>query len=297
MRILDKVRSDDGAMKYLLGLEDGMRVEAVFLALEDNDKDSLCISSQVGCPLTCRFCATGKIGFGRNLTATEIAEQVRTTLGDLQFSPRRRFDLSYMGMGEPLLNLPAVVESKNLICTTFEGFYFYISTVGVAPKIRELATVSPDFTLQISLHSPFDDLRQRIMPINAAHPIKALLDAGEIYASASKRAVVLNYCLMADVNDLTHHAFELVELIRSRPFRVQLVNFNPHTSIAFSPSTDDRAMAFLAVLKSAGVPAHYGRQLGLQEGAGCGQLDADYHANQLSRRDRDMAPLLEGSTE
>ncbi|HEV7976546.1 MAG TPA: radical SAM protein [Amycolatopsis sp.] len=171
MRILDKIASGDGATKFLLGLDDDARIEAVFLRLEDNNKDSLCISSQVGCALACRFCSTGVIGFSRDLTPEEIVEQVELVLDDLGFVQRRRFDLSYMGMGEPLLNLDAVVSSRDLLRERFKDFTFYVSTVGVTAGIRELARRSPDFGLQISLHAPTDELRSQIMPINRAHPI------------------------------------------------------------------------------------------------------------------------------
>jgi 23S rRNA (adenine2503-C2)-methyltransferase len=284
MRILDKIASGDGATKFLLELDDDSRIEAVFLRLEDNDKDSLCISSQVGCALACRFCSTGVIGYGRDLTAQEIVDQVELILDDLGFVQRRRFDLSYMGMGEPLLNLDAVVSSKDLLRERFKDFTFYVSTVGVTAGIRELARRSPDFGLQISLHAPTDGLRSQIMPINRAHPIAELLSAGEGYAKASGHSVVLNYCLMGGVNDDPRHASSLAQLIAGRPFRVQLVNFNPHVTIPFSSSTDDRALAFLDVLRQAGIRSHYGRQLGKQDGAGCGQLDADYAAGQFGRR-------------
>jgi 23S rRNA (adenine2503-C2)-methyltransferase len=284
MRILDKIVSSDGAIKFLLGLDDDARVESVFLRLEDNNKDSLCISSQVGCALACRFCSTGVIGYSRDLTAEEIVEQVELVLDDLGFVQRRRFDLSYMGMGEPLLNLDAVVSSKDLLREQFKDFTFYVSTVGVTAGIRELARRSPDFGLQISLHAPTDELRSQIMPINRAHPIAELLDAGEEYANASGHSIVLNYCLMGGVNDDTGHASTLAQLIAGRPYRVQLVNFNPHVTIPYSSSTDERALAFLDVLQQAGIRSHYGRQLGNQDGAGCGQLDADYAAGQFSRR-------------
>jgi 23S rRNA (adenine2503-C2)-methyltransferase len=281
MKILDKIVSGDGATKFLLGLDDGARVESVFLRLEDNDKDSLCISSQVGCALACRFCSTGVIGFSRNLTTQEIVNEVEVVLDDLDFVPRRRFDLSYMGMGEPLLNLDAVVSSRDVLRERFKDFTFFISTVGVTAGIRDLAQRSPDFGLQISLHAPTDEMRSRIMPINRAHPIAELLDAGEEYAKASGHSVVLNYCLMGGVNDDVRHAATLAQLIAGRPFRVQLVNFNPHETIPFSSSTDEHALAFLNVLQQAGIRSHYGRQLGNKDGAGCGQLDADYIAGQF----------------
>lgn len=284
MKILEKITSDDGATKFLLGLDDGARVESVFLRLEDNNKDSLCISSQVGCALACRFCSTGVIGYQRDMTADEITQQVDVVLNAMEFEQTRRFDLSYMGMGEPLLNLDAVIASKDRLAHQHDGFNFYLSTVGLAPKIRELADRAPDFFLQISLHAPVDDLRTRIMPINAAHPIAKLLDSGEVYASASGKPVVLNYCLMRGVNDQDKHAVALASLVVGRPFRVQLVNFNPHISIGYEAVGEECATGFLSILQDAGVPAHYGRQLGKDSGAGCGQLDADYAAGQLRRR-------------
>jgi 23S rRNA (adenine2503-C2)-methyltransferase len=281
MEILDKVSSHDGATKYLFGLDDGLRIESVFLRMEREGKESLCISSQVGCALACQFCSTGIIGYKRNLSAEEIAEQVFTVFRDLEFIPRRRFDLSYMGMGEPMLNLDAVLESKRILTTRYPRFSLHLSTVGIAPRIRELAERSPDFVLQISLHAPEDELREQIMPVNAAHNIQKVLGAAEHYAVRCGRPVTLNYCLMAGINDDIRLAHRLARLIGNRPFRVQLVNFNPHVAIRYQPTADDRVELFARILAEAGLRVHIREQLGRLQGAGCGQLDADYGAGQF----------------
>jgi 23S rRNA (adenine2503-C2)-methyltransferase len=284
VKILERVPSVDGATRYLLELADSLRVEAVFLVMDHVGKDSLCVSSQVGCTYTCRFCSTGLIGYKRDLTADEIVDQVTSVLSDRGFTATRKFDIKYMGMGEPLLNIDAVIESKNRLQQRFPDFTFHLSTVGLASKIRELAARSPNIGLQISLHAPTDELRTRIMPINTTYPIAEVLAAGEMYAAASPLPVTLNYCMMRGVNDRPEHAAQLAELVRGRPLRVQLVNFNPHVSVGYAPADDAQIELFLDTLSRAGVAVHHGLQLGKRSGAGCGQLDANYRAGELKRR-------------
>lgn len=291
MKILEKVAAQDGATKYLLELTDGLRVEAVFLEMNHVGKDSLCVSSQVGCAYTCTFCSTGLIGYRRDLTTDEIVGQAMTIMADRDFTPTRRFDIKYMGMGEPLLNIDSVVESKQRLSAAHPEFGFHLSTVGLPDRIRDLAARVPEVGLQISLHAPNDDLRSRIMPINRSHSIASVLAAGEEYAAASPLPVTLNYCLMRDVNDQVEHARELGRLLRGRPLRVQLVNFNPHISINYQPTDEARIEAFADELRQAGVTVHYGRQLGLRDGAGCGQLDADYSRGELKRRVSQAVPV------
>lgn len=289
MEILDAVSSRDGATKYLLGLDDGLRIETVFLELNDRNKDSLCISSQVGCALGCQFCQTGLVGFKRNLTSEEIVEQVEVVLRARRFVPRRRFDLSYMGMGEPLQNFDAVTTSAELLRRSHPDFSYHLSTVGLASRIRRLADRWPNFTLQVSLHAPTDEIRSRLMPVNRAYPIATLLDAADMYATASGRAVVLNYCLMNDVNDQPEHLDELINLLRDRKFRVQLVDFNAGQFIGFAPSTNSRKLKFAEALKAAGIRTHTSANVGRYDGAGCGQLDADYalaHSQSATLRPR-----------
>lgn len=284
MRVLERTSSDDGATKILLGLDDGSRIECVFLVMDDKGKDSLCISSQVGCPLSCRFCRTGKIGFARNLTADEIVGQTTTALTDLGFSVRRRFDLSYMGMGEPLYNLDAVIESKDRIRDKIgQWLSCHLSTVGIVPHIYELAQRSPDFVLQISLHAPNDALRTQIIPSNRAYPLADLLRAAEAYAAACGRTVVFNYCLMRNLNDDARFAHEVVSLVQDRPFEVQIVDLNQDTAIPYQRTEPARRDEFIEILANAGVVYHYTYQRGSLRGAGCGQLDADYKEKSLRR--------------
>lgn len=283
MEIVERLASDDGAVKLLLQLPDGHRVETVFLKLEDNNKDSLCVSSQVGCALACQFCSTGKLGFKRNMTVAEMVDEVRVSLDTVGFVQTRRFDLSFMGMGEPMQNLRNVLAAKAELAVLYPRFNFHISTVGLPAKIRELAGKDPDFGLQISLHAPTDEARSSILPINQTYPIHEVLEAGEYYAARSPKPVTLNYCFMSGVNDALEQARQLVALVAGRPFKVQLVNFNPHPSLEFGPTRPERAEAFLQMLLDGGLRAHLGRQLGADVGAGCGQLDADYEAGNFRR--------------
>jgi 23S rRNA (adenine2503-C2)-methyltransferase len=150
----------------------------------------------------------------------------------------------------------------------------------------ELAERSPDFSLQVSLHAPTDELRTRIIPTNRTHPLAELLDAAHHYADASGQLVQLNYCLMRDFNDSLEQAANLADIVLGRPFLVKLVNFNPHDSLEFQPTTDERLSEFLEFLRQRGVNAISRPQLGKLEGAGCGQLDADYASQELRRAAR-----------
>jgi 23S rRNA (adenine2503-C2)-methyltransferase len=276
--VLDVLDSRDGARKYLLQLDDNERVEAVFLRLEDRDKDSICISSQVGCALKCAFCRTGLVGLRRQLDATEIVDQVKTVLLSENFVQSRTFDVSFMGMGEPLENLEEVLAAKEILASTYPAFRFCISTVGVVPGINRLAREAPDVILQVSLHAPTDDLRRRLMPITRKYPLSEVMVAAEEHAKTTGRIVVLNYCLIKDVNDSPQHASELVDLCIGRPFKVQVVRYNFDEAIPLEPPSDEAVRAFIAVLQRAGLPLKTSAQLGSLGGAGCGQLDADYAA-------------------
>jgi 23S rRNA (adenine2503-C2)-methyltransferase len=285
MRIAEKVASPDGATRYLLALEDGLRVEAVFLEFSQLKRDSVCISSQVGCPYTCRFCVTGTVGYARNLSAEEIAGEALTVFEDIGYTQARPFEFSYMGMGEPMLNLDAVIGARRLMERRYDGFQYCISTVGIIPKIEELARREPSFSLQISLHAPTDALRTSIIPTNKTYPIAALLKAAGQYAEASGEAVALNYCLMGGLNDSLEQAGELADLVAGRPFLVKLLNYNPHSAAdSFQPTPRDRFTEFFGALRSREVDVVARPQLGTGDGAGCGQLDADYFVNELRRR-------------
>ena len=191
MHVLELMRSNDGATKALIELDDGARIESVFLEHDHVGKDSLCVSSQVGCALACTFCTTGTLGFRRNLTEEEIVDQVLTVFRALAFTPRRRLEISFMGMGEPLLNLGAVLGAKARIADVMPGADFHLSTVGIPKQICRLADNSPDIGLQISLHAARDELRDTLIPLNQRYPIAAVLAAGERYAAASPHEVTL----------------------------------------------------------------------------------------------------------
>ena len=286
MKVVQKLQSDDDATKFLLELGDGARVEAVFLVLDEAGKDSLCISSQVGCALQCAFCSTGALGFKRNMTPEEIVDEVRTVFSELGFSPRRRFDISFMGMGEPLQNLNAVLEAKAKLSGDSEHLQFHLSTVGLVPKIRELSRRAPDVALQVSLHAADDATRSRIMPINTQYPIAVLLDAAEDYGLVSPHPVTIQYCLLENVNDTAEDANRLTSLVKGRGFKVRVVNFNPHESLAYRPTSMNRLNDFVRRVSESIPQSAFGVQRGGGVGAGCGQLDADYRVGQFSSAPR-----------
>ncbi|MFD9427711.1 MULTISPECIES: radical SAM protein [unclassified Streptomyces] len=285
MKIIERLDCGDGAVKYLLETSDASRVESVFFRMNDGrDKDAMCISSQVGCTLSCTFCVTGLLDFRRNLTGEEIAGQVDAVYASEEFTPTRAHEVAYMGMGEPLMNLDAVLQSKELLTGRYPEMDFALSSVGIVPGIERLIREAPDIKLQISLHAPTDPLRTSIMAINRKYPLTDVLVAAREFAKASGRRVNLNYILIQSVNDTADHAQQLVDLIDPEWFQVQLVPANPDPRLLLKSPTSRAVLGFARRLLRAGLHTDYSVQLGSKEGAGCGQLDADYEVRVRTRR-------------
>lgn len=285
VEVVERRSSTDGAVKYLLRYPDGSRVESVFFRMEgDRDKDAICISSQVGCTLSCSFCVTGTLGLMRNLSAPEVAAQV-TSIFELEgFQPHRRHEVAYMGMGEPMFNLEAVLKSRRILVEAYPDMRFIISTVGIVPGIERLCREGRDFRLQISLHAPTDDLHTRIMAINKRYPIDVVLCAAQRFAEASGLPVNINYVLMSGTNDSDEYAHRLGALLEGRPFEVQLVVANPDPRIPYLPVSSRTLDTFAGILRTYALEPYQSVQLGLESGGGCGQLDANYEARQTRLR-------------
>jgi 23S rRNA (adenine2503-C2)-methyltransferase len=279
LEVIERRASSDGAVKYLLRYPDGSRTESVFFRMDDDrDKDSVCVSSQVGCTLSCSFCVTGKLGLMRNLSGSEVAGQVTSIFSVEGFRPHRRHEVAYMGMGEPMFNLDAVLESRRLLVEQYPEMDFIVSTAGVVPGIERLCQEGRDFRLQISLHASTDDLRTRMMAINKRYPIAMVLDAAEGFAESSGRSVIINYVLMSGINDSGECARQLGGLLRRRPFSVQLVIANPDPRIPYQPVPAEALARFAEILRGFGLQPLHSVQLGVENGGGCGQLDAEYEA-------------------
>lgn len=266
-------RSTDGTAKLLLRAMDGAQIEAVLIPEER--RQTLCISTQVGCPLTCSFCATGALGFTRNLRASEIVDQV--LLARKQLAPDEILsNLVFMGMGEPLLNLPAVSEAIRLF-TDPKGFgmaprRITVSTVGVLPQIAPLLEVAP-IHLAVSLHATTDEVRDVLVPLNKRYPIAALLETlREEPRINRRRPVFFEYTLMEGVNDSVEDARRLPKLIEGIASKVNVIPMNPHPDAPYKPPPPEVVDRFTATLHEAGIRVTLRRDRGRDIDAACGQL-------------------------
>jgi 23S rRNA (adenine2503-C2)-methyltransferase len=264
-------RSQDGTRKYLWRLDDGEAIESVLIP--SAGRRTLCISSQAGCALGCVFCATGRMGFRRNLTPFEIAGQAREIiLRDPTLAPT---NIVFMGMGEPLLNWPAV-DAALTILNSSEGLgigarHITVSTVGIVPGMEQLARRPEQFRLAISLHAPTPARRRPLMPIEKKYDLAQVLKA----AAAFHRRITFEYVLIAGLNDTDRDADELVKLARQMGALVNLLPLHPGGAPDLTPSTPARIRAFADRLKNQGVEAVVRRSRGLDISAACGQLRAE----------------------
>jgi 23S rRNA (adenine2503-C2)-methyltransferase len=268
-KIVQKSESSDGTIKFLLATEDGQTLETV--GIPSTDRLTVCVSSQVGCPMACVFCATGKSGYARNLGVHEIVDQVLTvqeTFG------RRVSHIVYMGMGEPLLNLEAVARSVEVLNTDI-GIgqrQITISTVGVPHRIAELSEYRFQATLAVSLHAPNQALRETLIPTAKHYPLENLLRDCRNYVAVTSRRLSFEYTLLAGVNDEPEHAQELVQILRGFQAHVNLIPYNPIEDADFERPDRDRVQLFLRELTRAKIAASVRRTRGLEESAACGQL-------------------------
>lgn len=272
--------SGDGTVKWLVAFADGQRVEMVFIP--DGRRGTLCVSSQVGCTLTCRFCHTGTQSLARNLTAGEIVGQVllaRDRIGDHGFAmekPRRLTNVVFMGMGEPFYNYDAVAAAVRVLSDrdglAISRRRITVSTSGVVPAIercgRELGV-----NLAISLHAARDELRERIMPLNRRYPLADLMRACREYPGLSNnRRILFAYTLLRGVNDSDDDARDLVTLLGDLPAKVNLIPFNPWPGAPYEPSPRTRVRAFQEILLGCGLAATVRETRGDDIAAACGQL-------------------------
>jgi 23S rRNA (adenine2503-C2)-methyltransferase len=268
LELVREAHASDGTVKALFHTYDGRAVEAVLMRYRDGRR-SVCVSSQSGCPLTCTFCATGAMKFGRNLTASEILDQV------LHFRRIEPVDhLVFMGMGEPMMNLEAVLgAAARLPDVGITHRRTGISTVGWVPGIRRLAESDMPIRLALSLHAPEDALRSRIMPVNDRHPIAEVLAACEDYYERRRRMVFVEYVMLAGVNDGYGQAVQLAKLLDPRKFKLNLIPYNPTGSI-YDGSSRAAIGAFKAALEEHGLKATVRLTRGRDIDAACGQLAA-----------------------
>ena len=271
-RVLRDTTASDGTRKWLLDAGEGNAVEAVYIP--EDDRGTLCISSQAGCALDCAFCATGHQGFHRNLTSAEILGQV--VLASRELGPTPITNVVFMGMGEPLANyrnvLPVVEILLDDVAYGLSRRRVTISTAGVVPQIDKLAT-DCNVALAVSLHAPTDELRDRLVPINKIHPIAELLAACWRYAeNLASRSITFEYVLLDGVNDSVAQARQLVRLLKGRPAKVNLIPFNSFPESEFRCSTPTAIDSFWRTLRDSGLIASIRRPRGDDIAAACGQL-------------------------
>jgi len=306
--IVEELESADGCYKWIVEVASGSRVETVFIP--ESDRGTLCISSQAGCALDCRFCATGKQGFNSNLTSAEIIGQLwwaNHRLGG--FAPPRPHagkttravsNVVMMGMGEPLLNFDDVMISLSLMME--DNAYglskrrVTISTAGVVPAIDKLK-YHTDASLAVSLHAPNDELRNHIVPVNRRYPIKELLRSVADYMASlpDKRVPVIEYTLISGVNDQKQHAVELAALLREFPCKINLIPFNPFSQSDYRRPSNNAINNFRQILQDARFTVTVRTTRGDDIGAACGQLVGEV-ADQTRRSERYRRAAAEAGT-
>lgn len=281
-------RSVDGVIKLLVDNGDGQAFECVLLPFED--RVSCCISTQVGCAMGCEFCATGLGGFDRNLSVGEIVGQY---LMLQRYSDRRISHVVYMGMGEPLHNYDAVVASLRLFKNEvgLSNRHITISTVGLVPQIDRLAQEALPIHLAVSLHSPLDEVRSSLMPVNHRWPVADLIASCRKYVRATGRKITFEYLLMDGVNDTVEQAHAFARLIEGLPSLVNLIPFNyVDTRLGLKRPSNNRIRAFRGALEANGVNVSQRMERGHDIAAACGQLKGR-HEGKFARRGLSELPL------
>ncbi len=259
--------STDGTEKFLFRLSDGEHIETV--SIPEGPRLTLCISSQAGCALQCSFCATGAMGFARNLKPFEIAGQVREVI---MLTGRKPTNIVFMGMGEPLMNWKAVDTTLTILNDELGigigARHITVSTVGVLPGIVALSKRPEQFRLALSIHAPTDELRRKLMPINTKYPLADVIDAAKEF----DRRVTFEYVMLGGVNDTRDQAIMLAELARRCRAFVNLIPLHPGGGGNFTPTTPHGIAVFARVIRSKGVEVAIRKSRGMDIAAACGQL-------------------------
>jgi len=267
------VSKDKKTVKALIDLDDGLKIESVLMKYKDK-RNSVCVSSQVGCALGCVFCATGKMGFKRNLKIHEITNQVLFFARYLKKKRKKITNIVFMGMGEPFLNYKNVMEAIRVL-NDKQGFnlgvrHFSISTVGIIDGIKKLSNENLAINLAVSLHAADNDLRSKIVVANKTYPLLKILRAVDNYITKTGRKVMFEYVMIKDVNDKDRHAEQLARIMKKPLYLVNLIAYNP-TGI-FKPSSSKRIKEFKKILEQKGVNVTQRYSFGHDIKAACGQL-------------------------
>lgn len=272
--LVEAYPSQDGSVKYLFTLLDGKKTEAVYMPYEN--RKTVCLSSMVGCPAGCTFCATGALGFGRNLTAAEILSQLLAIAHHQGISPREIRNAVLMGMGEPLLNLTQVLKAVRLMLhpkgLAMSPRRITLSTVGIPRGIYRLAEEDLGVRLALSLHAPDDETRRRIIPTAHRYPMAEILEAVRHYYAKTRRRITFEYTLLQGVNDHPWQARLLARLLQGISAHVNLIPFNPWEGAPVKGTPRAGILAFAQELRRLGVPTSIRWSRGRDVGAACGQL-------------------------
>ncbi|MCX6827565.1 MAG: 23S rRNA (adenine(2503)-C(2))-methyltransferase RlmN [candidate division Zixibacteria bacterium] len=270
------LKSADGTEKFLFALNDGLAIESVLIP--DGPKRTVCISSQVGCSLGCKFCATGLIGFRRNLTVGEM-------VGQLLFLRQRDgleafHNIVFMGMGEPLLNYDNVVKTIEIISSEL-GFSVStkkvtVSTVGIVPQIYSLADSGLKVNLAISLHATSDEKRKEIIPVARSYGLKALMESAKYFTHRRKKRVTFEYILFKGFNDTFNNAKELANLVKDIPCKINILAYNPVSGLSYRRPSDEEINEFGKLLYPLAAAVTVRKSRGLDIEAACGQLAGRY---------------------
>lgn len=273
-----QVSSDRETVKTLFDLPDGARIEAVLMHYDE--RETLCISSQAGCAMGCVFCATGQMGFNRNLSSGEIVEQVMYYARELALHGKKVTNIVIMGMGEPFLNYDAVMTAIHRLNDpggmNLGARRFTISTVGIIPIIRRFAADRSQVNLAISLHAANDALRSSLLPVNRKYPLSELILACREYIELTGRRLTFEWALIRDVNDSSKDARELADLVKHLMCHVNIIPLNPTAIYPGKAATNERALEFKGILDSSGIPCTIRLRRGIDIQAGCGQLAAKH---------------------
>jgi len=275
LRVQKSLRSQDGLTeKVLFALQDGTSVETVLMRYER--RNSVCISTQVGCPMGCVFCATGQMGFIRSLSSGEILAQVLHFMRQLQAENQKLTNIVYMGMGEPFLNYEATMDSVRRLMDqqglNFGARRITISTVGIIPKIEQFTEENLQVNLAVSLHAADDSLRSQLVPANRMFPINKLIPVCKAYTEKTHRRISFEYALIDGVNDSREAALALAGLLKGMLCHVNLIALNPSKKYSLQGSPKAKVHAFSATLEEQGIPVTIRLRRGVEIQAGCGQL-------------------------
>lgn len=282
IRIMQKKVSEDGSTKYLFndGIEENNNYEAIYFYPFDNIQEStICMSTQIGCTIGCKFCATGRLGLKRNLKSDEIIDSISLILEDQKKSGRNveQFNsISLMGMGEPLNNYDEIRKFYNEAKEIFPAKRYSLSTSGIPNKIIQLASDETEYELFLSLHSPFTEQRTEIMPINKTFPLKQSIEACEEYydikAKKVGKKVTASYLLIKDINDKEEHVKELIKILNPEKFRIQILLYNENEGMPFKRPDNSVAYMFKDVLEQNKFEAVVCISKGQDIAGACGQM-------------------------